>query len=92
MRKLVDDNLRELNKAVQDRCVMFGSSQVGGWLERSAHNDVYSSDAENLDSHLFPFTIQRCHIISGFHDTDTQTKAEEYSHEEYCMAGCSENQ
>ena len=83
IRKLIDYNLRELQKTVEDRCVMFGSSQLRTWLERSAHNDTYSSDAENIDNDLFPFTIQRCLIISGFHDTVTQTKAEQYSHEEY---------
>ena len=83
IRKLVDYNLRELQKTVEDRCVMFGSSQLKSWLERSAHNDTYSSDAENIDNGRFPFTIQRCLIISGFHDAETQTKTEEYSHEEY---------
>jgi hypothetical protein len=62
---------------------MFGSSQLRRGLRRSAHPSIYSSNSELIDDTLFPFTIQRCLLIWGFHNNLDQTSVEGFASKRY---------
>ena len=83
LEEMVEDKLHQLHDTVGSSCIMFGSSQLRGWLMRSAHPSVYSSNSELIDDTRFPFTTQRCLLIWGFHNNMDQTSAEGFASKRY---------